>query len=147
MHGLPPTGVYARNELDLRSIFGWVLDSVADGSCGAVAFFVGVVKSVGVGEKDVNSLVMESYPEHANKALERICDEVAAEYGLRFVGVWHLIGEFEVGEAVVLVAVAGLRRKEVLAALHTTVERYKREPALFKKEVYLDGSHSWIEGA
>jgi molybdopterin synthase catalytic subunit len=147
MNGVPPSGVYAKSGLDLRSIFSAVLDAVADGTCGAVAFFVGVVKSVGVGEKDVNSLVMESYPEHADKALRKICDEVAAEYRLRLVGVWHLIGEFEVGEAVVLVAVAGLRRKDVLAALQTTVERYKREPALFKKEVYVDGSHSWIEGA
>ncbi|MEM1945247.1 MAG: molybdenum cofactor biosynthesis protein MoaE [Nitrososphaerota archaeon] len=147
MVDVPLPGVYEKSGLDLRSIFSSVLDLVSDGSCGAVAFFVGVVKSRGLDEKGVESLVMESYPEHANKAIRRICDEVTAEYRLRFVGVWHLTGRFELGEAVVLVAVAGLKRREVLAALETAVERYKREPALFKKEIYLDGSHAWIEGA
>ena len=43
-----------------------------------------------------------------------------------------------------MVAVAGRSRKEVYPALREAVERYKHEPALFKKEVYVDGTYSWI---
>jgi molybdopterin synthase catalytic subunit len=45
---------------------------------------------------------------------------------------------------VVLVLVASPRRKQGFVALRDAVERYKKEPALFKKEVYEDGSSSWI---
>ncbi|GBC69818.1 Molybdopterin synthase catalytic subunit [archaeon HR01] len=147
MGDVPHAGVYEKDSLDLRKVFSQVLDFVSDGRTGAVAFFVGVVKSSGSAGKDVEVLEMESYVEHANQAIERICDEVVAEYGLNYAGVWHLVGRFGLGEAVVLVAVCGRGRKEVLAALPVIVERYKREPALFKKEVYIDGTHQWIEGA
>ncbi|MCS7138260.1 MAG: molybdenum cofactor biosynthesis protein MoaE [Candidatus Caldarchaeum sp.] len=144
---MPGSGVYKKDELDVTKLFASVLEGVSDGSCGAAAFFVGIVKRRGRGEQTVEKLVMESYEEHANKALEKICDEVKAEYGLRFVGVWHLLGVFDVGEPVVVVAAAGESRDEVFRGLRTAVERYKREPALFKKEVYIDGTASWLEGA
>ncbi|MEM1941182.1 MAG: molybdenum cofactor biosynthesis protein MoaE [Candidatus Caldarchaeum sp.] len=144
---VPGPGVYLKDELDLGSLMKDVLGLVSDGSCGACAFFVGVVKKRGRGPVDVEMLLMESYREHADKALNRICEEVRAEYGLAFVGVWHLVGEFKLGEPVVVVAAAGEGREEVFAGLRRAVERYKREPALFKKEVYVDGSSSWIEGA
>lgn len=144
---VPPPGVYVKGEVDFRKLFDLVLNFVSDGSCGAASFFVGIVKERGRGNHAVTNLVMESYEEHANRALKRICDEVKAEYGLRFVGVWHLLGIFGIGEPVVFVAAAGESRDEVFRGLRTAVERYKREPALFKKEVYVDGSAAWLEGA
>ncbi|MEM1946204.1 MAG: molybdenum cofactor biosynthesis protein MoaE [Candidatus Caldarchaeum sp.] len=143
----PKPGVYTKDEIRFPTLFETVLRQVSDGSCGAAAFFVGIVKRHGRGVKDVENLFMESYEEHANKALSRLCEEVKAEYGLRFVGVWHLLGSFAVGEAVVMAAAAGESRDEVFKGLRTAVERYKREPALFKKEVYVDGSEAWLEGA
>lgn len=144
---LPSPGVYSRDSLDFSRLFERVLSYVSDGSCGAAAFFVGIVKRKGKAGSVVDELVMESYEEHANKALKRICEEVAAEYGLKFVGVWHLLGSFGVGEPVVFVCAAGESRDEVFRGLRTAVERYKREPALFKKEVYVDGTAAWMEGA
>ncbi|MEM0336754.1 MAG: molybdenum cofactor biosynthesis protein MoaE [Candidatus Caldarchaeum sp.] len=144
---IPESGVYGKGELDFMRLFQGVVARVSDGSCGAAAFFMGIVKRRGRGEVGVEKLFMESYEEHANKALKRICDEVMAEYRLKFVGIWHLVGMLEVGEPVVLVAAAGENRDEVFRGLRTAVERYKREPALFKKEVYIDGTEKWLEGA
>ncbi len=144
---LPEPGVYGRGELDFVRLFELVVSRVSDGSCGAAAFFLGIVKRKGRGEVDVEKLHMESYEEHANKALKKICEEVTGEYGLRFVGIWHLVGVLNVGEPVVFVAAAGESRDEVFRGLRTAVERYKREPALFKKEVYIDGTGKWLEGA
>ena len=63
---------------------------------------------------------------------------------MSFVRIYHLMGEFMVGEPLVFVVVGGRTRRNVFSALQEAVERYKREPALFKKEVYVDGSHEWI---
>ncbi len=144
---IPKPGVYGKDELNINQLFESILRGVSDGSCGAAAFFIGLVKRYGKNGNLVENLYMESYVEHANRALNNICEEVKAEYGLRFVGVWHLLGMFRLGEAVVMVAVAGESRDMVFNGLRKTVERYKREPALFKKEVYIDGTEAWIEGA
>ncbi len=143
----PPPGVYGKNSIGIEQLFRSVLESVGDGSAGAAVFFVGLVKRQGRGSRDSVGLYMESYEEHANRALRRICEEVRQEYGLRFVGVWHFLGSFSLGEAVVVAAAAGAGREETFAGLRKAVERYKREPALFKKEVYVDGTEAWLEGA
>jgi len=143
----PAAGVYQKGKLDIGEIMESVLGRVSDGSVGAVSFFIGVTKREGRGEKEVMMLEMESYVEHANNAIKRICGEVTEKHGLGLVGIWHLLGRFEIGEPVVIVAVAGKSRASVFEGLRETVERYKREPALFKKEVYVDGTHTWLEGA
>ena len=139
-------GVYEKGEIEFLNLFREVLERCSDGRVGALTFYIGIVKERGKEEKKVIELEIESYKEQANKAIERICIEEKEKHGVEFVGVWHLIGKFGVGEPLVLVAVAGESRKEVFPALRETVERYKKEPALFKKEVYEDGSHKWIEG-
>lgn len=139
----PKPGVYERGSLRFGELIESLLERCRDGRAGAIAIFIGVVRASGAGGKRVKGLEIEAYKEHADKAIERICAEVGEKYGVE-VGVWHLIGEFGVGEPLVFVAVAGRGRSEVFPALREAVERYKREPALFKKEVYVDGSYSWV---
>lgn len=138
-------GVYEKNEINFGEIFGEILSKNFNGELGAVAIFLGKVKSVGKDGKIVSYLEIESYKQHADTTLQKICDEVKVRYGLSFAGVWHLIGRFEVGEPLVLVVASGRSRSQVFRALGELVERYKREPAIFKKEVYVDGSYTWIE--
>jgi len=136
-------GVYGKCSIRFGEVLESVLEAFKDGSAGAIALFIGIVRREGAGGKKVKGLEIEAYKEHADKAIAEICRQVGEKYGVE-VGVWHLMGEFEVGEPLVLVAVAGAHRSEVFQALHEAVERYKREPALFKKEVYVDGSYSWL---
>jgi len=138
-------GVYEKSEIDFREIFREILSKNFNGGLGAVAIFLGKVKGVGRDGKSVSYLEIESYKQHADKTLHKICDEVKVKYGLSFAGIWHLIGRFEIGEPLVFVIASGRSRSQVFRALEELVERYKREPAIFKKEVYVDGSYTWIE--
>jgi molybdopterin synthase catalytic subunit len=88
--------------------------------------------------------VIESYEKHANAMLEEICKQVKKKYSLSDILIVHGLGSFSAGEPVVMVLVASPRRKQGFEALRDAVERYKKEPALFKKEVYSNGSSSWI---
>ena len=87
---------------------------------------------------------MESYEKHANQVLSKICKEVKKKYGLTDILIVHALGKFEPGDPVVLVLIASPRRVESFHALREAVERYKKEPALFKQEIYTDGSSAWI---
>ncbi len=89
-------------------------------------------------------MVIEAYEDNANAEIERICREVKEAHGVDFVGIWHLEGTFRPGEPVVLVAVTGPHRDRVFEALRESVERYKREPAIFKKEVFKGGGGWWV---
>lgn len=88
--------------------------------------------------------MIESYEKHATSVLQNICTEVQKKYSLNNILIVHGTGEFTAGEPVVLVLVASPRRTQGFEALGNAVERYKKEPALFKKEIYEDGSSAWI---
>ena len=112
---------------------------------GSVLSFLGVARLESAdGKKKIKSLVIESYEKHANAMLKKICIEVKRKYSLTDILIVHGLGTFSAGDSVVLVLVASPRRSLGFQALRDAVERYKREPALFKKEVYRDGRSSWI---
>ena len=112
---------------------------------GSVLSFLGVARLESAdGKKEIKMLVIESYEKHANAVLHKICEETKKKYTLTDIVIVHALGSFSAGEAVVMVAVASPRRDRGFAALRESVERYKKEPALFKKEIYRDGTSSWI---
>ncbi len=96
------------------------------------------------GKRRIKSLIIESYERHANAILQKIAEETRKKYALTKILIVHGLGSFSAGEPVVMVLVASSRRKQGFDALTDAVERYKKEPALFKKEVYEDGNSSWI---
>ncbi len=52
--------------------------------------------------------------------------------------IYHFLGNFNVGEELVHVIVAGSHRGEVFETLELAVERYKKEAPIFKKEIIID---------
>lgn len=144
MPTLPSAGVYPKGKLDLSRVLEDIRLVLSDGRVGALATFTGLVKAQGKDDRPVKKLVVESYDEHANASIQKVCEEVRARHGVLFVGIYHLTGTFIVGDPLVLVAVGSGHRKEAFSALDEAVDRYKTEPALWKKEVYSDGSSVWI---
>ena len=138
------SGVYKRENIVLLDELHGALKAELSGKIGAVMVFLGVAREKGKAKKKVTKLIMESYEENANKAIARICREVKRKFEVSFVLIYHLLGEFRTGEPVVLVIVGGARRKGVFSAIEEAVRRYKTEPALFKKEVYVDETYEWI---
>ena len=108
---------------------------------GAVAQFIGVVRGETIKGENVQKLKLEAYEEKANEVLLNICRELSLKKGIINVQIHHLLGEFEVGEDLVYVSVAGAHRNDVFPVLHEAVERYKKEVPVFKKELItrLDG--------
>jgi molybdopterin synthase catalytic subunit len=141
------SGVYQKDKVDVTKIMSEIQAESSSGGIGAIATFLGVVKKTGAGDKEVVGIEVDSYVEHASLVIQKICREVRDKYTLEFVHIFHLMGSFTVGELLVFVAVGGKTRGLVFPALQEAVERYKREPALFKKEIYTDSSHKWISHA
>jgi len=82
----------------------------------------------------VEKLELEAYEEKANEILSEICEDLKKREGIIEVQIHHFLGEFEVGEDLVYVLVAGSHREKVFPVLKEAVERYKMEAPIFKKE-------------
>jgi molybdopterin synthase catalytic subunit len=138
------SGVYPKGSLDFGRVYSEFIESLAFNT-GSVTNFLGVARLESFdGKKKIKYLVMESYEEHANRVLTKICKELKKKYELNDIIIAHALGKFRPGDPVVMVCVASPRRVQSFKALEEAVERYKKEPALFKQEIYADGSSAWI---
>jgi len=141
------SGVYEKGRVDVSILVKKFMEEEKPEDIGAMATFLGVTRRRGLEGREVDRVEIQSYEEHANRVIRKICREVEEKYGVSKVLIYHLTGEFKVGEPLVLVVVAGKMRSQVFPALEEAVRRYKTEPALWKREVYVDGTSRWISHA
>jgi molybdopterin synthase catalytic subunit len=109
---------------------------------GAMTLFIGVARGVTLEGEKVKKLKLEAYEEKTNEVLEKICDDLSKKPGITDVQIHHLLGEFDIGEEMVYVLVAGSHRTDVFPVLREAVERYKSEAPVFKKEYIVDAKGS-----
>src|ERR671938_2129464 len=82
---------------------------------GAVLVFRGVARRHSRG-REVVHLEYEAYPEMAEKVMAQIADEMKARWPISGVAIVHRTGVLEIGQASVVIAVAGPHRGEVFDA-------------------------------
>ena len=127
-------GIHKKGELTLSELIKSVKANSDFNRAGAIATFVGVVRSTSLQNENVEELEIEAYEEQANKVLGSICSDLKKREGIVDVQIHHFVGKFKVGEDLVYVVVAGGHRQNVFFILQEAVERYKRETPVFKKE-------------
>jgi len=126
--------VHKKGELSIADVINAVKGKSNFRKAGAIATFIGVVRGENPEGEKVEKLELEAYDEKANEVLAKICTDLKKKSGIIDVQIHHLLGEFNVGEDLVYVLVAGTHRKNVFPVLEEAVERYKREVPIFKKE-------------
>jgi molybdopterin synthase catalytic subunit len=119
------------------------IDAVLTDADGAYVLFVGVVRDHSRG-RSVTGLEYQVYAPMAEAQLARVADEAAKRWGLR-VSILHRYGYLAVGEASVVICVAGAHRGEAFDACRWTIDTLKADVPIWKKEFATDGTF-WIEG-
>ncbi len=132
-------GVHPKGTLTLQDVIESVKKHPDYKKVGAMALFVGVVRGETKQGESVKGLRLEAYEERTDETLEKICvDLKKTRKGIADVQIHHFTGEFEIGEDLVYVLVAGGHRENVFPVLQEAVERYKSEAPIFKKETIKD---------
>lgn len=108
---------------------------------GAVASFTGQVR----GDGNLLALELEHYPAMTEQALRAIADEAAAKWPLHGITVIHRIGRLEVGDQIVLVCTGSDHREAAISACSFIMDKLKTVAPFWKKEIWQDGSGSWVE--
>lgn len=114
-------------------------------ACGAVASFVGTVRSPNRGQV-VHYLEYEGYEAMIVAEMQRIADELKEGFGVVSVALAHRLGRLEVGEASIVVAAASAHRRAALAAVDRGIDLCKERLPVWKREVTAAGA-VWVEGA
>jgi molybdopterin synthase catalytic subunit len=127
-------GVHEKGTLSVLDLLGNIKKNGNFEKAGAIALFIGVARGETLEGEKVQKLTLEAYEEKANEVLAKICNDLSQKPGIVDVQIHHLLGEFNVGEDLVYVSVAGSHRTDVFPVLREAVERYKNEAPIFKKE-------------
>jgi molybdopterin synthase catalytic subunit len=120
---------------------GAIHDWAVRPDCGAVVLFSGTVRDHAEGRTDVSTLTYEAYEEQATPRLERIDQELRSRWpDVGRVALLHRLGELQLGESSVVVAVSSPHRPEAFEAARFGIDALKASVPIWKHEVWNGGS-------
>jgi len=119
-----------------------VLGAVATPAAGGTALFVGTVREEDHG-RTVTRLGYSAHPT-AEAELRRVAEKVAADSGATALAALHRVGDLEIGDIAVVVAVACPHRQEAFAACRRLIDDLKAEVPIWKHQVFTDGEAEWV---
>ncbi|MEV0195339.1 molybdenum cofactor biosynthesis protein MoaE [Nonomuraea sp. NPDC050691] len=119
-----------------------VLAAVGDHAAGGTTLFVGTVREQDHG-KPVTRLSYSAHPT-ALAELRRVAEKVAADLPVTALAAVHRVGDLELGDIAVIVAVAAPHRGEAFAASRRLIDDLKAEVPIWKHQVFADGTAEWV---
>ena len=114
---------------------------------GGIAVFLGTTRAETSPEGHaLAALNYEAYPQMAIAQMRDLAARSRARWPIIKLALLHRTGRVAVAEASVLIAVACAHRGAAFEASRWLIETLKAEVTVWKKEVWADGSVSWVEG-
>jgi molybdopterin synthase catalytic subunit len=90
------------------------------------------------------ALDYQAYHEMARRQLADLAAEARRLWPIRKLALIHRVGRVPVGEPSVVIAVSCPHRGEAFDACRWLIDTLKKDVAIWKKEVWADGSGTWV---
>ena len=107
--------------------------------------FVGTVRDHAEGRR-VSGMGYEAYASMAEAVLSDIVDEASARWGTDHIAAAHRIGELDLGEVSVAIAVSTPHRVDAYDASRYVIEQIKVRLPVWKHEHFVEGDSRWVPG-
>ena len=120
-----------------------VTERVRSNRAGAVCAFLGTVREI-TGDRRTVALSYEAYPEMAVKKLAELESEARRRWPIIELALVHRVGELDLGEVSVVVAVSCPHRHDSFDACRWLIDTLKDVVPIWKKEDWEDGGQEWI---
>jgi len=120
-----------------------ILDRVSRSANGATVLFLGMVRDMNEG-RDVTGIEYTAYRSMAERELATIVEEAAALADSGDIAVEHRLGQLEVGDCSVAIAVGHPHRGRAFEAARYVIEELKQRVPIWKREHYVDGTREWV---
>ncbi len=113
-------------------------------TAGGYCSYEGWVRDHNAG-KTVTALHYHGYPQLAPSIARQILAEAQAKFEIEDAAIVHRYGELEAGDIAVWVGVTAHHRDATFLACRYIIDNVKHRLPIWKKEVYADGTSSWIQ--
>ena len=122
---------------------GRVVARVTGPGMGGIVTFLGTVRNRARG-RDIRHLEYESYPEMAEREMERIVEQAVERWPGTRIAIAHRAGHLEIGDIAVVVVAAAPHRGEAFEACRFAIDTLKETVPIWKKEIATDGEY-WVD--
>jgi molybdopterin synthase catalytic subunit len=120
-----------------------ILERVSRSANGAAVLFLGMVRDMNEG-RDVTGIEYTAYRSMAERELATIVEEAATLADSGDIAVEHRLGQLEVGDCSVAIAVGHPHRGRAFEAARYVIEELKQRVPIWKREHYVDGTREWV---
>ena len=119
-----------------------VLAAVSDPAAGGTVLFAGAVRD----EDGGRSVVRLDYTAHPRALgdLRTVAEGIAAKFPVIALAVVHRVGELQIGDLAVVLAVACAHRGEAFEAARALIDELKETVPIWKHQVFVDGGEEWV---
>jgi molybdopterin synthase catalytic subunit len=120
-------------------------DAVRDPSCGGIAVFLGCTRAQRHPDgRELLALDYEAYADMALRQMRDLADAARQKWPIVKLLMLHRTGRVGLGEPSVLIAVSTPHRSEAFEACRWLIDTLKQDVAVWKKEIWADGSGTWV---
>ena len=119
--------------------------AVADPGAGGLALFAGAVRDTDH-DQDVTALSYSAHPS-AEAELRRVAEVIAEKFPVLAVAAVHRVGDLEIGDLAVVVAVSCPHRAEAFDACRALIDLLKASVPIWKHQRFADGDREWVGSA
>lgn len=127
-----------KGQLSLPSCYEFVQEN----NCGGLALFIGTVRNNTKG-KEVIKLEFSAYEPMAIKEMRLIAEKALDLFGVEKIAIHHAIGDLNIGEVPVIIAVSSAHREAAFKACKFAIDTLKETVPIWKKEYFEDGE-VWV---
>ena len=129
------------NPLDVAASVAFV----TDGRAGGIDVFLGITRTeTATDGRELIALDYEAYEQMAGDQLRDLARRVREQWPIVKLALLHRTGRVAIGEPSVLIAVSTPHRGDAFDACRWLIDTLKKDVAIWKKEVWTDGSGTWV---
>jgi molybdopterin synthase catalytic subunit len=119
--------------------------AVADPGAGGLALFAGAVRDTDH-DRDVTALSYSAHPS-AEAELRRVAEVIAEKFPVLGIAAVHRVGDLEIGDLAVVVAVSCPHRAEAFDACRALIDLLKASVPIWKHQRFTEGDSEWVGSA
>ena len=116
--------------------------AVADPGAGGLALFAGAVRDTDH-DRGVTALSYSAHPS-AESELRRVAEVIAEKFPVLGIAAVHRVGDLQIGDLAVVVAVACPHRAEAFDACRALIDELKATVPIWKHQRFADGGSEWV---
>src|SRR5262249_23586073 len=113
---------------------------------GAVAAFEGTVRSECTSDgRELAALDYSAYEEMALEQMQALRERALRAFEILDAAIVHRLGRMELGDTSVAMGVVAAHRAAAMDACRWLIDTLKQDVPIWKKDVWADGSESWVD--